>query len=340
MNVVGSRWVCKTKLKSDGSIDRYKARLVDKGQLDVKNAFLHGYLQEEVYVAQPPGFIDSEYPNHVCSLMKALYGLKQAPRSWFDRFSLYLLHLGFKCSRADSSLFVLHCTKGTILLLMYVDDIVIIGSSPSHVQEIITALGKEFAMKDLGPLHFFLGIEVTYFDGGIHLNQSKYATELLKKTDMIMARAVNTPLAQKHGLHEAQGSPANTSVYRSIVGSLQYLTLTKPNITHAVNLASQFMQTPNSEHFQAVKRIFRYMKETVQLGLRLIAKSPLRLYGFSDADWGGCTTTRRSTTGYSVYLGANCISWASKKHHTVARSSAEAEYRALASAAAEITWIT
>lgn len=266
-------------------------------------------------MAQPPGFIDPQYPHHVCSLKKALYGLKQAPRAWFDRFSLYLLHLGFKCSRADSSLFVLNCKKGTILLLLYVDDIVITGSSLTYIQEIIIALGNEFAMKDLGQLQFFLGIEVTYFDGGIHLNQSKYATELLKKTDMAMARPVNTPLAQKHGLLEAKGGPANASLYRTIVGSLRYLTLTRPDITHAVNLVSQLMQTPNCEHFQAVKRILRYVKGTTQLGLRLIAHSPLRLYGYFDADWGGCPTTRRSTTGYSIYLGANCISWTSLRNN-------------------------
>jgi len=124
------------------------------------------------------------------------------------------------------------------------------------------------------------------------------------------------------------------------VGSLQYLALTRPDITHAVNLTSQFMQNPNSEHFHVLKRILRYVRRTIQLGLRLIAKSPLRLCGYSDADWGDCCTTRQSTTGYTIYLGANCISWASKKQHTVSRSSAEAEYRALASTAPEITWIT
>ncbi|XP_059285952.1 uncharacterized mitochondrial protein AtMg00810-like [Lycium ferocissimum] len=197
-------------------------------------------------------------------------------------------------------------------------------SSLHHVQRIVTALSKEFAIKDLGPLHFFLGIEVTYFKGDIHLNQSKYATELLKKTDMEMAKAINTPLAQNHGLHEEKGSQVDASAYRSIVGSLH----------------RSFMQAPTAEHFQAIKRILRYVKGTLQLGLRMITQSPLRLYGFFYADWGGCATTRRSTTGYSIYLGANCISLASNKQNTVARPSTEAEYRALASATAEITWIT
>ncbi|XP_015168032.1 uncharacterized mitochondrial protein AtMg00810-like [Solanum tuberosum] len=154
---------------------------------------------------------------------------------------------------------------------------------------------------------------------------------------MTLSKAVATHLAQKHGLHEVVGSLIDASLYRMIVGSLQYLTLTRLDITHAVNLASQFMQSPNTEHLQGVKR--RYIKGTLHFGLKIITQSPYRLYGSSDADWGGCTTTRRSTTGYSIYLGANCISWTSKKQTTVARSNDEAEYRALASTAAEMTWI-
>ncbi|XP_059285838.1 uncharacterized mitochondrial protein AtMg00810-like [Lycium ferocissimum] len=130
---------------------------------------------------------------------------------------------------------------------------------------------------------------------------------------MALAKPVGTPLAQKHGLQLATGNTADASLYRSVVGSLQYLCLTRPDISHAVNLVSQFMQAPNTEHFQAVKRILRYVRGTSNYGLRLLARSPLRLYGFSDADWGGCAITRRSTTGYSIYLGANCISWASRK---------------------------
>lgn len=198
-------------------------------------------------------------------------------RLGFDRFSLHLLHLGFKCSKADSSLFILQCGKGTILLLLYVW---ITGSS----SEIITGLANEFSMKDLGPLHFFLGIEVKYFKRGMHLSQGKYAPELLQKTDMALAQAVSAPLAQKHSLQQVTGSPVDASSYRSIAGSLQYITLSRPDITHAINLVSQLMQAQNSEHLQAIKRILRYVKETYQFGLRLPARSPLRQYGFSDAD--------------------------------------------------------
>lgn len=185
MNLVGSNWVFKTKLKANGTVDRYKARLITRGfsqlegvdfeetsglvvkattirvvlsvvisskweikQLDVQNVFLHGLLQEEVYMSQPPGFIDSRYPHHVYLLNKALFGLKQAPRAWFDRFSMHLLHLGFTCSKADPSLFTLHSHRGTILLLLYVDDIIVTGSDQSHVSEVVSQLGREFSMKD------------------------------------------------------------------------------------------------------------------------------------------------------------------------------------------------
>ncbi|XP_019239916.1 PREDICTED: uncharacterized protein LOC109219897 [Nicotiana attenuata] len=233
--------------------------IVGSRQLDVKNAFLHGHLQEEVYMSQPPGFKDSRHPDSVRLLKKAPYGIKQAPRAWFD-------------------------------------------SHTTLVLEIIDELGKEFAMKDLGPLHFFLGIEVIYFTGCIHLNQSKYAVELLAKTSMALAKPISTPLAQKHGLQEAVDDLVDASLYRSIVGSLQYLTLTRLDIAHAMNLASQFMQSPNNTHYQAVKRILRYVKGTTEYGLRILSQSPFRLYGFSYADWRGCPMTRRSITGYNYYL--------------------------------------
>ena len=160
---------------------------------------------------------------------------------------MHLLHLDVICSKTDPSLFILKTHKGRIFLLLYVDDIIVTGSNPSHVSELVLQLGKEFAMKDLGHLHFFLAVEVTYFDRGIHLSHSKYVAELLNKTEMTFATAIPTSLAQEHDLHEAVGSLVEASFYIMIVGNRQYLTITRPNITHAVNLASQFMQNPNSE---------------------------------------------------------------------------------------------
>nr|XP_016450848.1 PREDICTED: uncharacterized mitochondrial protein AtMg00810-like [Nicotiana tabacum] len=213
------------------------------------------------------------------------------------------------------------------------------GSNSRQKGEVVQKLGHEFAMKDLGPLSFFLGIEVSYFPRGTHLNQSKYANDLIIKVHIANVRTVHTPLAQKHGLEEAIGKAVDPSIYKSTVGSLQYLTLTSPDITHVVNLVSQFMQNPNNMHLQGVKKILRFVKGTIDHGLRIKSHSSFKLYGFSDADWAGCAITRRSTTRYSIYLGANCVSWSSRKQNTVTRSSAEVEYRALAATAAEFTWI-
>ncbi|WMV09485.1 hypothetical protein MTR67_002870 [Solanum verrucosum] len=227
-------------------------------------------IKEEVFMNQPSDFVDEQYPKHVCLLKKELYGLKQAPRAWFDRFSLHLLHLCFKCSKTDSLLLILQCDREMILLLLYIDEIIITDSSSELIANIITGLGKEFTMKDLGPLHFFLRVDVRYFKDGIHLNQGKYVIELLMKTDMALAKAVSTPLERKHGLQQVTGNSINVSTYSSIVGSLQYLTITRPDVSHTINLVSQFMQTPNTEHLQAVKRILIYVKGTSLYGLRLL----------------------------------------------------------------------
>uniref|UniRef100_A0A3Q7IGX4 Reverse transcriptase Ty1/copia-type domain-containing protein n=1 Tax=Solanum lycopersicum TaxID=4081 RepID=A0A3Q7IGX4_SOLLC len=178
------------------------------------------------------------------------------------------------------------------------DNNIVKGSSPPHVLDWVLQLGKEFAMKNLGPLHYFLRVEVKYFEGGININQSKYVVELLSKTEMTFAKVVATSLVR-----------------------LQYLILTRLDITH------DFIQSPNILHLQEVKRIHRYIKGTIHFRLKIISQSPCRLYGYSDADLGGCTTTRRSTTGYSINRGANCISWTSKKQNTVARSSVETKHK-------------
>ncbi|KAH0728435.1 hypothetical protein KY284_004300 [Solanum tuberosum] len=275
INLVGPKWVFKTKLNPDGTIDSYKARLIARGFSQLEDIDLEKLL--------------------------AL---------WLKTTTIrVVLSIIISSSKADSSLFTLQAHKGSIFLLLYVDDIIITG------------------------------VEVKYFDEGIHLSQSKYAAELLDKTEMTLAKVVATHLAQKHGLHEAVESLVDASFYRMIVGNFQYLTLTRLDITHVVNLASQFMQNSNSEHLQGVKRVLRYIKGTLHFELRIISQSPYRLYGYLDADWGVCTTTRRSTTSYNIYLDANCISWTSKKQSTVARSSAQVKYRALASTASEMTWI-
>jgi histone deacetylase 1/2 len=231
INIIDSKWVFKIKRKADGSIDRYKGRLVAKGfkqrygidyedtfspvvkvatirlvlsidvsrgwclrQLDVQNAFLHGVLEEEVYMRQPPGFEDPNKPHHVCKLDKALYGLKQAPRAWYARLRTKLISLGFKASKLDTSLFIYSKNGVTIFMLVYVDDIIVTSSSPGAVTALLEDLRAEFALKDLGELSYFLGIEVTPIQGGILLKQEKYAGDVLTRVGMLKCKTAPTPL--------------------------------------------------------------------------------------------------------------------------------------------------
>ncbi|KAH9751634.1 retrovirus-related pol polyprotein from transposon RE2 [Citrus sinensis] len=308
-------------------------------QLDVRNAFLHGQLKEIAYMEQPPGFTDQNLPDHVCLLHKSLYGLKQAPRAWFECLSLALLELGFTSCKADPSLFIFHANDILILLLVYVDDVIITGNNPDIIQSIISHLSTRFALKDLGLLSYFLGIENRRFPGGIFLSQANYTRDLLTKAALLDCTPNRTPMAVKTQPYDDDQEPIHATHYRSLVGSLQYLTFTRPDITHAVNKVCQHFQSPTKQDLKAITRILRYLKGTLDFGLRFLEQSSNQLYGFSDFDWAGCLETRRSTTGFCVYLGANLISWCSKKQSIVARSTAEAEYRALSSTTAELTWI-
>ena len=218
-------------------------------QMDVNNAFLHGKLTETVYMMQPPGFKDMSKIDHVCRLRKAIYGLKQAPRAWYSALKNALMDLGFQNSRADSSLFIYRHDSITCYFLVYVDDLVITGSCKKFVVSVIDKLGHQFSLKDMGSLHFFLGVEVIPTCAGLFLSQHKYIRELLQTTNMLGAKDVSTPLSTTTSLHLVDGTAAvDSTKFRRVIGSLQYLSLTRPDISFVVNKLSQFMHKPTATH--------------------------------------------------------------------------------------------
>ena len=254
----------------------------------VNNAFLHGSLTEDVYMIQPPGFVDKQHPSYVCRLRKALYGLKQAPRAWHNELRQFLLSLGFVNSHSDTSLFIFNKKGLTAYLLVYVDDLILIGNDNGFLARIISQLAAKFSIKDLGHLSFFLGVEVIPTTDGLLLSQNKYIRELLEKTEMVDAKAVQSPLSLTQVPHLHDGTSLHDPTeYRSIVGSLQYLSLTRSNIAFSVNKLSQFMHCPTSAHWSCVKRLLRYLASTIQHGLFLCKNSPLHLHAFFDVDWAG-----------------------------------------------------
>nr|XP_017221797.1 PREDICTED: uncharacterized mitochondrial protein AtMg00810-like [Daucus carota subsp. sativus] len=226
------------------------------------------------------------------------------------------------------------------LLLLYVDDMIITGDDNAGISELKQFLSQQFEMKDLGSLSYFLGLEVTSVPTGYSLSQVKYASDLLLKSGISDTKIFSTPLDYEVKLNAKDGELlSNPTLYRQLVGSLIYLTVTRPDIAHAVHIVSQFMAAPRTPHFTAVLHILRYVKGTIFHGLHYSFDSPLELHAYSDADWGGDPTTRCSTTGFCFFLGDSLISWRSKKQSLASRSSAESEYRALADTTQELIWL-
>ncbi|GJZ61679.1 copia protein [Tanacetum coccineum] len=309
-------------------------------QLDVKNAFLHGTLNETVYMHKPKGFRDSKHPDYVCLLNKSLYGLKQAPRALYQRFADFVHMIGFVHSQSDHSLFVYRKGRDLAYLLLYVDDIILTTSSDALRHSLIDFLAQEFAMKDLGPLNYFLGIAVKRHQHGLFLSQSQYASDILERAGMSSCKSSSTPVDTKAKLSANSGNPySDPTHYRSLAGALQYLTFTRPDISYVVQQTCLHMHDPREEHMTALKRILRYVQGTLHYGLHLYKSPSSALVSYTDTDWGGCPGTHRSTSGYCVYLGDNLISWSSKRQPTLSRSSAEAEYRGVSNVVSESCWL-
>ncbi|GKA16810.1 retrovirus-related pol polyprotein from transposon RE2 [Tanacetum coccineum] len=299
-------------------------------QMDVHNVFLHGDLEEEVFMKLPPGLHKGQH-GEACKLRKSLYGLRQAPRCWSSKLSSALKKYGFVQSYSDYSLFILQQNGVQLNVLVYVDDLIVSGNDHEAITQFKTYLSNCFHMKDLGNLKYFLGIEVVRAKEGIFLCQRKYALDIIFEVGLLGAKPAKIPMEQNHHLGLAQGRLfEDPEQYRRLVGRLIYLYFTRPDLAYSVHILSHFMQNPQIEHWEAAIRVVRYLKGSPGQGVILRNNCDLQLRGWCDTDWAGCPLTRRSLTGWLVYLGDSPISWKTKKQHIVSRFFAEAEYRSMA----------
>ncbi|XP_019093242.1 PREDICTED: uncharacterized protein LOC109129447 [Camelina sativa] len=307
--------------------------------MDVHNAFLHGDLDEEVYMKFFPGFRTGD-PNKVCRLRKSLYGLKQAPRCWFAKLVEAMKIFGFVQDYSDYSLFVLATNTARLHVLVYVDDLIITGSSIHVVNKLKHYLSSCFHMKNLGVLRYFLDLEVARSPSGIYLCQRKYALDIIAETGLLGVRPTTFPLEQYHKLAYAKGSlfPEPTR-YRRLIGRLIYLGNTRPELSYAIHILSHFMASPQQAHWDAALRVVCYLKNSPGQGILLRANKPLTLTAWCDSDHAKCPSSRRSLTSYFIQLGGSPLSWKTRKQDVVSRSSTEAEYRAMADTVSEILWL-
>jgi hypothetical protein len=344
--MVTGKWLFHHKMTSDGSLDRYKACWVLRGftqrprvnydetfspvikfatvctvlslalsrnwaihQLYIKNAFLHVTLKETIYCSQPTGFIDAANPDLVYRLNRFLYDLKQASRAWYSRFATYLASIGFVEAKSDTSLFIYRQGDDIVYLLLYVDDIVLTTSTADLLQRTIITLQWEFEMKDLESLHHFLGITAKRRTQGLFLHQHQYAIDILERAGMSDFKPCSTPVDTQAKLSEDDGPlVVDATSYRSLTGTLQYLTFTRPDIAYTVLQLCLHVHTPREPHLTVLKRILRYLWGSLDYDLLLRPSSTSDLVVYTNSDWAGCPDMRRSTTGYVVFLGANLVS--------------------------------
>ena len=315
-SAIGCKWVYKIKTQSDGTVDHYKARLVARDftqeyeidyeetfapmarlssvrtlifisacrkwplfQMDVKNDFLNGELSEEVYMKLPPGYSHPlGFPHKVCRLWRALYGLNQAPRAWFAKFSSTISQHAFSDNSFDTALFLRRSDHGITILLLYVDDMIITGDDMQGIQDLKHFLGRQFEMKDLGPLNYFLGLEVSSSADGYYLTQAKYTSDLISRASITNSKIVDTLIEYNYCLnsHDCE-SLSDATLYKQLIGTLIYLTVTCLDISYAVHVVSQFMAAPRSPHYDVIIRVLRHLKGTIFDGLHFSSHSSLTL---------------------------------------------------------------
>ena len=367
----------KIKRNAKGEIERHKARLVAKGysqragidydevfapvarletvrliislaaqnnwkihQMDVKSAFLNGVLEEEVYIQQPLGYVVKKNEEKVLKLKKALYGLKQAPRAWYSRIDKYFQENGFTKCPYEHALYIKIKGEDVLIVCLYVDDLIFTGSNQKMFQEFKKAMTKEFEMTDIGLMAYYLGIEVKQKEDGIFISQERYAKEILKKFKMENCKPISTPIECGVKLSKNdEGESVDPTLFKSLVGSLRYLTCTRPDILYAVGLVSRYMESPTTTHFKAAKRILRYLKGTIDFGLHYSVSNDYKLVGYSDSDWAGDVDDRKSTTGFVFFMGDTAFTWMSKKQPIITLSTCEAKFVAVTSCVCHAIWL-
>jgi len=377
-NVIGLKWIFKTKFLADGSIQKCKARPVVRGyaqqhgidyeetfspvarfetvrvilalaaqkrwkvfQFDVKSAFLNGDLEEEVYVSQPPGFEKPTAEDKVFRLKKALYGLKQAPRAWYSKIDGFFHKNGFERSMHEPTLYLKNQGGDNFMIVsLYVDDMIYTGSSLKLISEFKESMKRMFDMTDLGELKYFLGLEVSQTDGGIFMSQRKFVKDTLERFNMLNCKVANTPMNTNEKLRSLdETGKADASLYRSLIGRLIYVTHSRPDVSFAVGVLSRFMHNPSRHHLGAAKRVLRYLAGTINFGIWYRKVENFSLKGYSDSDWGGSAEDGRSTTGNCFLLGSAAVCWSSKKQATIALSTTEAEYVAVTATSCQAVWL-
>ncbi|GKB25008.1 ribonuclease H-like domain, reverse transcriptase, RNA-dependent DNA polymerase, partial [Tanacetum coccineum] len=374
---IGLKWVFKTKRDADGKIIKHKARLVAKGyiqehgidfeevfapvarmetirlllaiaannkwqvhHLDVKSAFLHGDLQEEVYVTQPEGFIKRNDNGKVYRLIKALYGLRQAPRAWNIKLDNTLKSLDFKKCALEQAIYTRTERDSILLVGVYVDDLIITGTPKKEIDKFKDQMKEIFEMSDLGLLAYYLGIEVTQSGGDISIKQSAYARKILKEAGMLESNETLIPMDPGTRLTKTtEGTMVNSTDYRSLIGCLRYLLHTRPDLSYSVGLLSRFMQEPKEQHMKAIKQVLRYVKGTKDYGITYKHNGGNKIHGYSDSSYGVNTQEGKGTTGIIFYYGESPISWSTQKQATVALSSCESEFIAATAAATQALWL-
>nr|GEX33579.1 hypothetical protein [Tanacetum cinerariifolium] len=299
-------------------------------QMDVKTAFLHGSLKKDVYVCQHEGFIDADHLSHVYKLKKALYGLKKAPKAWYDELLMFLLQNHFFKGTIDPTLFIRRFQDDILVVQVYVDDIIFGSTHPRYIQLFFDLMKSRFEMSMIGEMTFFLGLQVNQSPCGIFINLSNYVFEILKKYGMESCDPVGTPMETKDKLDlDQKGTPVDATKYRSMIGALMYLTSSRPDIVHATCLCAQYQAKPTENHLKEVKRIFGYLRGTINTGLWYTKDFGFELTGFLDVDYAGCKDTFKSTSGGAQFLGEKLVSWSSKKQDRMTLSTSKAEYVSL-----------